>query len=89
MPSSFSSIFLTAYFVTRFPLESRPFIAKSEKSISILFFLILALGFSKTLMISASPFGFAEKYSTSEPFTSEASLYSLFRITPVTENLFI
>src|ERR1700750_167833 len=72
-PSSFISTFFTEYLVTRFPLESLPLIARSEKSISILFFLILGFGFNSTVTVSASPLGLAEKYSTSEPFLSEAS----------------
>ena len=73
-PSSFKSTFFTAYLVTRFPLESLPLIANSEKSISILFFLTLEFGFNKTVTVSASPFGLAEKYNISEPFLSEANL---------------
>ena len=34
-------------------------------------------------------FVYGEKYSISEPLVSEASLYSLFLVTPVTENLFM
>ena len=35
-------------------------------------YVILGFGFKRTDTVSASPFGLAEKYSTSEPFLSEA-----------------
>ena len=60
-PSSFRSTFFTAYLVTKFPLESRPLMANSEKSISILLFLTLEFGFNRTVTVSASPLGLAEK----------------------------
>jgi len=60
-PSDFNSIFLMACFVTIFPRELRPLMAKSEKSISHFNFFTLPVARKLMVIVSASPFGFSVK----------------------------
>ena len=57
IPFSLISIFLIGYFVTKFPLEARPFMAISAKSKSHFSFLILPICRNIMVITSASPFG--------------------------------
>ena len=52
--------------VKRFPLAALPLIKISEKSFSIKILPFFDAGSRVTLIISASPFGFAVKYTTLE-----------------------
>ena len=86
-PFSLNNILFTGYFVTILPFTDLPLIARSPKSKSHLSFLIKPDCLKIIVTTSASPFGFDEKYKTLVLLCSEAKLYTLSRVTPVTLNL--
>ncbi len=84
IPSCRCSIFLTANFVSVFPIELRPLMAISAKLKSKEFFFRRGFGFNSTRTTSASPFGLAVKYNTFDPGVPLVTIYSLSLVTPST-----
>ncbi len=89
IPFSFNSILLMENFVTVLPRLPLPLIARSAKSISHFSFFVLPTALKLMVTTSASPFGFAVKYSTFEFLYPVVRSYSLSLVIEVTENLFI
>ena len=78
-----------AYLVTVLPREERPRTARVEKSTSKRSFLRAAMGLRCTVTTSASPLGFALRYSTSDPLVPWVMGYSRSRVIPVTVKRFM